>query len=222
MNDSAPPGPRQDWVADWIAAAPFWIGEIDGERLRDDEFVLCHRDDAHKRELISYSSPDDAAEISRFDDAGRYRPLKTAPNLRRGWRLRLSGIAAVREALDLFYPGRLAAYAAWREERLIATPFRSALERQTGMYRIAVKIGDAAADEVVAGVCRSDGGCLRTILWARDAAGAPASMLLPAQKSEPAFDQTGRGEPALPLLCQEACALLIAETRAAVKRAPTT
>jgi sirohydrochlorin cobaltochelatase len=149
---------------------------------------------------------------------GKYRPLKTAPNLRHGWRLELRGADEVRRALDLFYPGRLAAFAAHQAQKLVAMPLRTTLERQTGMYRIAAKISDAEIDAVVAQVCRSDGGCLRTICWTRDASGAPASQLLPMTKFDPTVDQTGRSAAALPLLCQEACAILIGEAREAVKR----
>ncbi len=205
-------------VAEWLAALPFRIGEIFGDRAPDDRFLLSHREDTERADLAIHTSAEDATEIARFDDSGKYRPLKSAPNLRHGWQLRVQTFADVRLALDLFYPGRLAAFAAWREERLLATPLRATLARQTGMYRITAKISDAEADELVARFCRSDGGCLRTICWRRDAAGTIASTLLPGTKYDPAFDQTGGGEEALPLLCQEACALLIAEARNVVKR----
>ena len=69
--------------------------------------------------------------------------------------------------------------------------------------------------------CRSDGGCLRTILWGRDASGAPASTLLPPEKFDPAHDQSASFPPSgadfIPLLCQEACNLLVAEARVVVK-----
>ena len=52
----------------------------------------------------------------------QYRPLKTAPNLRHGWRLEVANLAELRLALDLFYPGRLAALAAWEAHRLATTP----------------------------------------------------------------------------------------------------
>jgi sirohydrochlorin cobaltochelatase len=207
-----------DVVAAWIARPPFRIGEIYGDRTDAGQFCLWHRDDAHSAGLRVFRSTDDAAEIARFDDYGKYRPLKTAPNLRHGWQLQLRDADDVRQALDLFYPGRLAAYAAHCAERLVSTPLRTTLERQTGMYRIAAKITDDEIDDVVASVCRSDGGCLRTICWTRDIIGAPASRLLPMAKFDPAVDQTGRGEPALPLLCQEACGILIGEARNAVKR----
>jgi len=214
---SAPP--RQDPIGEWIAATPFWIGEILGNRTSVGAFMLRHRDDAGRAGLTPLSDPENAAEIARYDDAGKYRPLKTAPTLRHGWKLELASTAEVRLALDLFYPGRLAAYVAARQQLLVATPLRATLERQTGMYRVTAKITDGEADKLVASMCRSDGGCLRTICWTRDAAGSPASALLPMVKFDPAFDQTARGEAALPLLCQEACALLIGAARNVVKRA---
>lgn len=87
------------------------------------------------------------------------------------------------------------------------------------MYRIAAKISDDDADTLIGNFCRSDGGCLRTILWHRDPAGTIASTKLPAMKFVPEVDQTGRDEPTLPMLCQEACNLLVAAARSVVKAA---
>jgi hypothetical protein len=85
------------------------------------------------------------------------------------------------------------------------------------MYRVAAKISDEQIDDVVGDFCKSDGGCLRTILWKRDPPGAIPSSKLPPAKFDPGHDQTGRCENAIPLLCQEACNLLVAECRKAVK-----
>jgi hypothetical protein len=85
------------------------------------------------------------------------------------------------------------------------------------MYRVAAKISDDQIDELVANFCQSSGGCLRTILWKRDATGAVPSTKLPPEKFDPVYDQTGHGERAIPLLCQEACNLLVAECRKTVK-----
>src|SRR5205807_1856486 len=151
------------------------------------------------------------------DDAGNYRPLKTAPNLRHGWRLVLPDVGALRIALDLFYPGRLAAFFAWEQGALTTTRLRETLARQTGMYRASAKISDDEANALVGNFCRSDGGCLRTILWKRDEKGAVASTRLRSEKFDPRFDQTGLGAPVIPLLCQEACNLLVAEARKTVR-----
>lgn len=198
----------------WLANGRWRIGQILIEKSADDDFRLCHRDDAGRTDLVDEP---DAAKIAKFDDTGMYRPLKTAPNLRHGWRLKLKGVPTLRLALDTFYPGRLAAFFAFEKQRLWATPLRQTLERQTGMYRVAANISDTQLDKVVANFCRSDGGCLRTILWKRDANGSLASQSLPPQKFNPAHDQSGTGDFSIPLICQEGCNLLVNAAREAVK-----
>ena len=206
-------------LAEWLTAGACGIGQIE-IRQSGGGFTLSHRDDAECEDLKIHRSPNDALELAKFDDNGRYRPLKTAPNLRHGWRLELADLAELQEALDLFYPGRLAALAAWEGNRLTTTPLRATLDRQTGIYRAAAKISDEQIDTLVGRFCRSQGGepgCLRTILWARDATGARPSLRLPLDKFIAPLDQTGRGEKVMPLLCQEACNLLVAEARKVVK-----
>jgi sirohydrochlorin cobaltochelatase len=206
-------------LTDWIASGARGIGQIE---IRQEEagFALSHRDDAAREDLKTCHSLDEAAELAKFDDEGSYRPLKTAPNLRHGWRLELADLDALQQALDFFYPGRLAALATWEEHRLTTTPLRETLDRQTGMYRAAAKISDEQVDALVGRFCRSEGGapgCLRTILWPRDATGARPSLRLPLDKFIAPVDQTGRSENIMPLLCQEACNLLVAEARNVVK-----
>ncbi|HXM33247.1 MAG TPA: DR2241 family protein [Chthoniobacterales bacterium] len=211
------PSVQETALANWLAAGLRCIGQISIDQQKGAAFVLTHRDDTSRNGLLHYERAEDAIEIARFDDAGNYRPLKTAPNLRRGWRLVLQDVAALRIALDSFYPGRLAAFFAWGQAALTATPLRNTLERQTGMYRASAKISDDEADALVGNFCRSDGGCLRTILWKRDESGAVASTRLPAEKFDPRHDQTSLGAPVIPLLCPEACNLLVAEARKIVR-----
>ncbi|CAN5529196.1 hypothetical protein BH18VER1_BH18VER1_00080 [soil metagenome] len=209
------PQPRR--LVDWLEELPCRIGEIVLDRAAAGDFVLCHRDDSGRAEIKASRVAEAAEEIARYDDAGNYRPLKTAPNLRHGWLLLLRGAADVRRALDLFYPGRVAALEVWSRGVLATTAFEDTLARQTGMYRVAAKISDEQANGLIGNFCRSDGGCLRTILWKRTAAGATPSTLLPPEKFDVRHDQTGRGGNALPLLCQEICNLLVAEAREVVK-----
>jgi len=204
-------------LGDWLAAGLRWIGQLAIECHGNGSFTIAHRGDATQNDLEVHSCADDAAELARFDDAGNYRPLKTAPNLRHGWKLMLSGLAELRVALDLFYPGRLEAFSAFQKQELVTTPLRETLDRQSGMYRIAAQIDDQQADELIGNYCRSDGGCLRTILWRRDLENTVASTGLPPEKFAPAYDQTGGSKPVVPLLCQEACNLLVAEARKVVQ-----
>jgi len=208
-------------VADWLASGARGIGQIEIQ-TRNGGFSLCHLDDAAREDLKLYQSPEDAIELAKFDDAGNYRPLKTAPNLPHAWRLELRDLAELERALDYFYPGRLAALASWESNRLTTTSLRETLNRQTGMYRAAAKISDQAIDQLVSSFCRSRGGqpgCLRTILWARDPTGARPSLRLPLDKFVAPLDQTGRDEKIIPLLCQEACNLLVAAARETVRAA---
>ena len=193
------------------------FGQLLIQRATAGGFLICHRDDDNARDLEMFRQPEDAIAIARYDDAGKYRPLKTAPNLRHGWRLDVGDLSELRRALDYFYPGRLAMLSAFTEHRLATTPLRETLDRQSGMYRVAAKISDEQINDVVAGFCRSESGCLRTILWKRNADGELASTRLPLEKFDPAHDQTGRDEAAIPLLCPEACALLVNQCRKAVK-----
>jgi len=214
-----------------MLTAPFYFGQILVRKTSTSEFVLSHRDQEAADQLKVFRNAEDAIEIAKYDDTGNYRPLKTAPNLRHGWRLELDTLEELQRALDYFYPGRLAVFNAWKKGRLQTTPLRETLDRQSGMYRVAAKISDSQIDDLVAGFCRADGGCLRTILWKRDGKGAIASTKLPKQKFDPAYDQArvcSRGPvgdahashseaATVPLLCQEACNLLVAECRKVVK-----
>ena len=192
-------------------------------RRRQDGWELRHRDDdARDEETLTPSrDPEEAVQLALYDDAGAYRPLKTAPNLRHGWRMVLADERALRLALDLFYPGRVGAWRLFQEGKLRTTPLRETLNRQTGMYRVTGKLTDEQAGVLGGRVCRLDGGGLRTIFWRRKAEGRVPATLLPPEKFDPGWDQTGKeegvGVGSMPLLCQEACNLLVAEARAVVK-----
>jgi len=192
----------------------------------EEGFVLCHRDDAGRTDLKNYEI-DDALEVAKFDDTRRYRPLKTAPTLRHGWKIFARDLLQVEKVIDSIYPGRIAVLHVFKSGQLTTTSLRETLNRQSGMYRVAAKISDEQIDGLVGNFCRSDGGCLRTILWKRDAGDKIPSSKLPPEKFDPAVDQylsakrprsaTAAAE-SLPLLCQEACNLLVAACRDAVKR----
>jgi hypothetical protein len=211
-----------------LAGGPCYLGQIVIWPSDGGGFLLSHRDDKERKDLNVVRDVEYATQIAKFDDRGNYRPLKTAPNLRHGWRLNVSTFDDLIRALDYFYPGRLAVFATWKDEQLRTTTLRETLARQSGMYRVAAKVSDGQIDSVVGSFCRSDGGCLRTILWKRDESGSMASNRLPKEKFDPACDQGQAGPPrsdletggaatVIPLLCQEACNLLVAECRKVVK-----
>lgn len=201
----------------------FTFGQLLVQRSSSGGFRLGHRDDANCEKMQELNAPEEALEIAGGDDEGHYRPLKTAPNLRHGWRLEVKSAEELTRTLDFFYPGRREVLLAFQNSRLKTTPLRETLNRQSGMYRLAAAISDPELDDLIGSFCRSNGGCLRTIFWKRDSSGATPSSKLPPQKFDATYDQAiDNGMPNVeavnvPLLCQEACNLLVAECRSVVK-----
>jgi sirohydrochlorin cobaltochelatase len=193
----------------WLAAGGRSIGEI--EIARDGAgFVLGHRADGGRADCRAFTGPEAARTLAQLDDAGKFRPLKTAPNLRHGWRLTVADLAELHLALDYFYPAMLGVWLSQQRGELRAVPLRTTLARQTGMYRVTQKITDAQAQEMIAVFCRTDGGCLKHILWPL-APDVPATSL--SAEKLPVTPQPNE----FPLLCHEACNLLVARAREVVK-----
>jgi sirohydrochlorin cobaltochelatase len=198
----------------WLAAGFLQIGQV---RITPVEagFELRHIEDTDRTDLEEFRDPEAARHLSVYADSGAFRPLRTAPNLRHGWSLRLADLGALRKALDHFYPSMLGVLLSHEVGELRVQQLRETLNRQTGMYAITRKLTDEQANEMVGGFCRSDGGCLKTILW-QIADGVPVTTL-PASKFDPAANQVGGSEPAIAMLCHEICNLLVAKARTVVK-----
>ncbi len=198
----------------WLRAGGRRVGQVAISPL-ENGWELRHADDAGRDGLETFPTWEDARTLANLDDRGFYRPLKTAPNLRHGWRLALPDAAAVRFALDYFYPAMLGVWLAHRRGELIPVDLRETLARQTGMYRITQKLTDEQAQRLVGQQCRSDSGCLKTILWK---IGREISVTtLPDEKFRP--DATPAD--AIPMLCHEACNILVAAARKMVKAEDT-
>lgn len=194
----------------WLQAGGARVGQLSVSRV-DGAWDLRHSDDAGREDLAPFSKWEDARTLANLDDSGAYRALKTAPNLRHGWRLALPDVHSVRLALEYFYPAMLGVWLAHQRGEVTPVELRETLGRQTGMYHITRNLTDEQAQRLVAKQCRSNGGCVKTILW-RVAAGVSVP-LLPPEKFR--ADSTPPGS--LPLLCQEACNILVASARKMIK-----
>src|SRR5215470_5441606 len=168
---------------------------------------IFHVEDATCKGLRVYTDPEAAKEIARFDDTGRYRPLKSAPDLCRGWELRLASAKALHIAIDFFYPAAMGLWMAMLKGRLVGTPLRTTLDRQSGMYRIAAQATDRQAIELMQNFCKKK--CLRKILWR-----IHHTTTRWEQKSSTCETSTLE----IPLLCSEACNLFVAAVRRMVKK----
>jgi sirohydrochlorin cobaltochelatase len=197
------PGEIRDFLGSFLRRGPCQLGQI---RILPD-YRLSHAEDAGKAELETFTNPHDAIEIARYDDAGNYRPLKTAPNLRHGWRLRLKDLDEVTLAMDFLYPAALGTALAFAKDRLRSCDLRDTLARQTGMYAVVRRISDEKAGSVIATTCNHSSGCLRRILWS-----------ISPGVSTPLTDRDVLcAENEIPLLCAEACNLLVAAGRKMIK-----
>jgi hypothetical protein len=108
--------------------------------------------------------PVEARALAQFTAGGEFRPLKAAPTLSKGWRIRAANDAELELALNGLYPGALADWHAARAPNPPLTSYRSCAERQSGMYRITAKLIDAQAARVITRGCDPTH-CLKRRLW---------------------------------------------------------
>jgi len=194
-------------LAQCLESNRFLIGQI---LLRPD-YTLRHVEDADREDLNFFNSATDARLIARYDAQEEFRPLKTAPNLRRGWLIKLGSLEEMERAIEYFYPAALGLWLSFLNGSLQPTSLRQTLDRQTGMYRITQLLKPDQAQELVAKCCTSDGGCLRTILW--DLAPSEPLSGFPAEKLSLDMLPTNR----IPVICRELCNLVVAAARPIAK-----
>jgi sirohydrochlorin cobaltochelatase len=206
----------KDELADLLKNGYYALGELEFAKSADGYRLYHWADRDSLTAARVYRSIEDARQIAKYDSSGAYRPLKGAPNLPRGWLIQLANIDGLKRALDFFYPGAIGTWLAHRTGKADPVCLRQTLNRQTGMYRKTRKLTEDQAQNLVKEACRSDSRCLRTILWGIEENRPPD--FLPASKSNPSVDQTGQNRKALPYLCLEACNLLVATARTAMKK----
>jgi hypothetical protein len=107
---------------------------------------------------------EDLRSLAQFTELGVYRPLKSAPNLRRGWRALAGDAPALGLCLHYLYPGALADWFAAQSGKPPVTSYREFASRQTGMYRITATLNDTVATAVACAGCHRDF-CLKRRLW---------------------------------------------------------
>ena len=121
-------------------------------------------DGGAKAESLRPVAPTEARRLAQFTAGGEFRPLKSAPTLARGWVISAANDGQLELALAGLYPGALADWHAARGANPPVTPFRDFVNRQSGMYRIAAKLNDAQAAEVIRVGCEVSR-CLKRRLW---------------------------------------------------------
>lgn len=151
--------------AAWVDEAP--QGRKFGQllvRSLDGSYELRHFEDAEAEGLAIHEDPRAAREISKLTGAGEYRPLKSSPNLRRGWILRVKDDRELAAAMGYFYPAGMVHWYLDREGRLDLTNFRENAARQSGIYGRIRHLSDEGVQNA-AKACCEDSVCLKRTLW---------------------------------------------------------
>lgn len=196
------PGP----VAEARAALLAWVREAgDAGRVflevqllesGSDRFRIRHRLDAAApaAALACTTDPYAARDIARTTDRGDHRPLKTAPNLRRGWSLDELDGSALWIAIDYLYPACAVHWHAERTGTLQSTSWPETAARQSGIYS-AVRLLPESAIGTTIRACCADAVCLRRVRW---------------HESAPEDD----GPVGAQIPCPEACSIFISFAKA--------
>ena len=189
----------------WLKEGRDTIGEIAIASNADGSFTLSHVADRGKDGLEPHHEVEAARTIAQYDAKGAFRPLHSAPTLKRGWQLDLNTLDEVRLALDFFYPAAVGMAHALEREKLAAVPLREVLGRQTGMYRFTNTIRDDQAHAMVGKTCANEN-CLRRILW-------PLTVNQPLEAAAADKARPNHAPNSIPLLCIEACTHIVSAAR---------
>lgn len=156
----------RDAFAAWVDAAPDGrvFGQVTVSPDATGGYALRHVDDAVAHDLAASEGPRAAREIARFTGNGEYRPLKSSPNLRRGWELKVADARSLATAMNYLYPAGVVHWYMHREGNLEPTSFRENAARQSGIYKRVQKLSDEGVLDA-ARACCEDAVCLKQTLW---------------------------------------------------------
>jgi hypothetical protein len=182
--------------AAWIDASR--VGRAFGQvlaRRTSGGYSLRHVDDAEASDLEVYEDPRAAREIARLTENGEHRPLKSSPNLRRGWEINVRDAPGLAVAMNYLYPAGIAHWHLHREGRVRTTNFRENAARQSGIYKRIQHLSNKGVQDA-ARACCDDAVCLKRILWDVD-------------EKTPLEMHRGDGE----IPCPEPCSLFVSFAR---------
>jgi hypothetical protein len=140
-----------------------------GDRI----YTVRHEADADREidELAVHTDPFDARELVKYDDRGRYRPLKTAPSLPTGWAFVDLDGRGLGRTVDLVYPVTISNWYLERQGELDVSHWRETMERQTGIYGVIQTWDRREGHEHVnwvAEACCADSQCVKRREWEYD------------------------------------------------------
>jgi hypothetical protein len=185
--------------ARWVDEAPDGrhrrFGQVLVRRLPSGGYELRHAADRNAEGLAPYDDPRAARELARLTETGEHRPLKSSPNLRRGWVIWVPDAVGLGIAMNYFYPAGVVHWHLHREGKLEITNYRENAARQSGIYKRIQHLSDEGVQNA-AKACCEDAVCLKKTLWNVDVE-TPLEM--------------NRGEGEIP--CPEPCSVFVSFAR---------
>jgi hypothetical protein len=194
--ENAAAGSRRAFAA-WVDGAPDGrvFGQVIVRPVLPLGYSLRHTDDVWEDGVEVSEDPRAAREIAKLTEGGQYRPLKSSPNLRRGWELRVADAHALVIAMNYLYPAGVVHWYLHREGRLHLTSFKENAARQSGIYKRVQRLSDDGVHHA-AQACCEDAVCLKRTLWDVD---------------EDTPLEVDRGEGEIP--CPEPCSIFVSFAR---------
>lgn len=171
------------------------FGQVVVRAVSDGAYTVRHAGDRGRADLAAHDDPRAAREISKLTGGGEHRPLKSSPNLRRGWELRLAGARELATAMNYLYPAAMVHWYLHRNGALRTTSYRENAARQSGIYKRIQRLSDGGVQSA-ARACCEDAVCLKRTLWDVDDA-TPLEM------------ERGVGE----IPCPEPCSVFVSFAR---------
>ena len=197
--------PRGSTAAEARAAFATWVNEAPEGRSfgqvtispLPNGYELRHVADAgvSDGDLAVHGDPRAAREIAKLTEEGEYRPLKSSPNLRRGWVLRIEDDRGLYVAMNYLYPSGVVHWYLYRNGRLEVTNYRENAARQSGIYKRVQRLSDEGVQNA-ARACCEDAVCLKKTLWDVDG-------------ETPLRSERGEGE----IPCPEPCSIFVSFAR---------
>lgn len=183
--------------ATWVQKGP--DGRVFGQVLVRSEpgggYRIRHAGDADATGLTVHDNPRAAREVAKLTEGGEYRPLKSSPNLRRGWELRARDARDLMVAMNYLYPAGVVHWHLHRQGKLEVTSYRQNAARQSGIYKRVQRLSDEGVQDA-ARACCEDAVCLKRTLWDVD-------------EDTPLEMERGGGE----IPCPEPCSIFVSFAR---------
>jgi hypothetical protein len=165
-RDPPPIAAAREAFAAWVEEGPAGrhFGQVAVRALSGGGYAVRHADDAGREDLVAHEGPRAAREISKLTEDGEHRPLKSSPNLRRGWEIRLSDLTELATAMNYLYPASVVHWHLHRQGGLRTTSYRENAARQSGIYKRIQRLSDRGVQDA-ARACCEDAVCLKRTLW---------------------------------------------------------